>query len=230
MELYLITELLKVHFNYCINLDCYTFNGANPTEETALTYSNPNSQLHFIIWNVGNDTRVSTFIINRQEQFLNNGANFVIGVRDMYCSNYKNFSSCIDLNLNCELIKENKKYLEDNLVFFKKVKVLFAIMEIEAWVVSFNNLILEYAYDQLTENFMNALYNLQQRDPENTLFKPSQELHNLLHLVGLRYVKKQVDQKSIVSNLRNEDIQNLLNSTNCKSFNKFFEYLNLSII
>ena len=102
------------------------------------------------------------------------------------------------------------------------IHLCYAIMEIEAWVLGLSDFF-ELIDEGLTLDFIKKELNLdlENTDPETTIFNPATTLSKIFNLVGKPYGKKQGEIDSIVSLLSKQDYEAFLKKEQCMSFNVF---------
>lgn len=89
-ELIFVREFLKQWYSYdsnAVGFDCYNLL-ANEFCDTAYKYGSEDSENYFFLVNVGNDRSVLSSIIGRMMFLQNKGFQLVIGLRDMYSTQY----------------------------------------------------------------------------------------------------------------------------------------------
>lgn len=184
------------------------------------------SEHFYQIINVGNDNTVLKTMIRQARFYQNLGFQRVIGLRDMYSDQYKRLAegSHIDETLNerfisgiqFEIARQNWNSL---------LHMQFAIMEVEAWLLGMENLLLRINPALTVEQVHQDLGISLNRDPETQYFHPAAILKKIFALVGINYDKHESDISSIMGLLTKEDFLQLLASDKCSSFKKFFTVL-----
>ena len=195
-----------------------------------------------MIVNVGNDNSVLSSIIGRLKFLRNKGFQLVVGLRDMYSSQYIKDARKHEIvdevsQRHVESVKEVLRDLEGG-VF---VDFHFAIMEVEAWFMGMDGLMermeveawfmgmddfMERLDGRLTRDFVSQNLNMSlDDDPEKTMFHPAAELGKIYALVGKQYDKHKSDISSIMSLLTNDDYLRLIHSGKCNTFKMFAESL-----
>ena len=71
-----------------LSIECIALRRKNVSYST-LQYSSPDPAIHFLIGDVGNDTRVLSKIKEVEKGYFKNGYIAIIGLRDMYSDEYK---------------------------------------------------------------------------------------------------------------------------------------------
>ena len=186
-------------------------------------YTNKQAEVHFLIINACNDEKVLSAIKEREEGLIQKGYEKIIGLRDMYSNAYKKrTSSTINDAVTREFIDGPKEIIQ---MMSKpdKIKIYFAIMEIEAWFLGMYNLFkrldssLQIGYIKEELGFDISIIN-----PQNDFFKPSDIVANVLQLVGRKYEKSESDVESICSIMNKDDFNNAFENGRCDSFKIFF--------
>ncbi len=227
-ELIFVREFLKKWYNYDANVvgfDCYNLL-ANEFRDVAYEYGSEDSENYFFLVNVGNDGSVLSSIIGRLKFLQNNGFQSVVGLRDMYSTQYIKDAGKREIvdavsKQHIESVKDVLQGLENGTF----VDFHFAIMEVEAWFLGMFRfmgkidecLTADYVRDKLGINL--------EDDPEKTFFHPAAELGKLYALAGKQYDKHQSDIMAIMSHLTNDDFIGLISSGNCQTFKSFVESL-----
>ena len=216
-ELLFVRELLiRTIDNNDLSFECFELMAGRqfpfPYEQ-----SSPTAKIHFLIINVGTDERVLSEINDRGTKYTNQGIE-IIGLRDMYSEAYKKYSNQIDqkvINMICQYHEKIIRQINhsDMIHFF------FAIMELEAWFLAMYRIFERIDPSLTTENIEKKLnYDLERDDPEKTYFHPAVQVVQILQLAGRNYKKHQSDVLSIVSQINEEDIKNVISNNFCSCF------------
>ena len=225
-ELVFVREFLLKWFVYDgnqIGFECYNLEN-NDTHPTAFAYGSEQSENYYLIVNVGNDNSVLSAIKTRLQLLLNKGYQVVVGLRDMYCKQYRNevANATIKSEINELFISATNDQIAQ-IENGKAIKFHFAIMEVEAWLLGMpkifsakdNLLTIDYIKQNLSINL--------DCDPETTIFHPAKEMDNIYSLIGDKYDKHLSDISSIMSSLEKDDFATLIQSGKCNSFKLFAE-------
>ena len=227
-ELVFVREFLKQWYGYDVNavgFDCYNL-FAKEFCDAEYKYGSEDSDNYFMIVNVGNDNSVLSSIIGRLKFLRNKGFQLVVGLRDMYSSQYIKDAQKYEIvdevsQRHVESVKEVLRDIEDG-VF---VDFHFAIMEVEAWFMGMDGF-MERLDGRLTQDFVSQNLNISlDDDPEKTVFHPAAELGKIYALVGKQYDKHKSDISSIMSLLTKDDFLRLIYSGKCNTFKMFSESL-----
>lgn len=160
---------------------------------------------YFEITDVGNDNTVLSKILKNESFLKSAGFEVVIGLRDMFSKEYRKAnerSSEISQDLNRKFIEGAKEALG-----YKKteieIKLHFAIMEVEAWILA------------MMEEFPSD------KDPETTVYHPAEELKKICRDSGGDYDKHEEQVMALLSRFKKDDYLRLLESGRCASFREF---------
>jgi len=221
-ELIFVREYLLRKYDYKITIECRTLFTDSDYRTTKYDYTNSSSDLVVSIINVGNDVAVLSRIKKRENYMWKSGYDKIIGFRDMYSEKYKESSNVINANITNRFIDGYNDQIS-KLSKPAKVKLYFAIMEIEAWFLALTS-VLERIDNRLTVNFIltRLRIDLNNIDPETEFFHPAQKLDDIYKLINQRYKKKEDDVEAILSKIGKEDYQELNGINKCNSFTKFF--------
>lgn len=227
-ELIFVREFLKQWYSYDaskIGFNCYNLL-ANEFRDAEYKYGSEESENYFMVVNVGNDNSVLSKNLENLNFIQNKGYQLVIGLRDMYCSQYKKDvkGQLISETVNQSFIQSVKDVL-CNVPNGQYVDFHFAIMEIEAWFIAMHEYMLKLD-EKLTPDFIKEHTGLDlDVDPETAIFHPANELAKIYSSVGKQYDKHQTDISSIMSKLTPDDFLLLISSGKCPSFKRFAESL-----
>jgi len=181
--------------------------------------------LFFLLVDVHGDEGVLSSIKEREINLVEKGGyERIIGLRDMYCEQYlKNSPSNIDNKVsamiidNCESVIQSMRYND-------RIKILFAIMELEAWFLAMYNLF-ERTNSLLSVDYIKnrTAVDLKDKDPEKEFYRPSQELNTILNLCGMQYKKKKGEIENIAKNIAVTDLVDARENDRCEHLGKFLE-------
>lgn len=227
-ELIFVREFLKQWYNYDANMvgfDCYKLL-ANEFCDAEYRYGNEESENYFFIVNVGNDGSVLSSIKKRMVFLKNKGFQIIVGLRDMYSSQYIADAGKREINDSvCQQHIESVNEVLQGIENGTFVDFHFAIMEVEAWFLGMAGF-LEKVDGMLTLDYVQKQTGLNlEDDPEKSVFHPAAELGKIYSLVGKQYDKHQSDISSIMAKLTTDDFINLIESGKCQAFKSFAESL-----
>ena len=172
-------------------------------------YMNENAEIHFFIVDVGNDEKVLSAVKEREKSLFESGYEKIIALRDMYSKKYsKRSPRRIDENVTRAFIENAHKTIEE-MSEPARIKMHFAIMELEAWFLGMYSIFPKINDRLIVEHIGDKLgFNLSIIDPQTEFFKPTDIVDNILQLVGLRYKKSEHDVESICSKINTNDFYN----------------------
>lgn len=224
-ELIFVREFLKIIYEYHgLHIECYTLFSDFNLRPEEYSYGNENEENYYQIINIGNDKAVLSRIKKRMPSLTKAGFEKIIGLRDMYSSEYKDRSKTI----NNDVIKSFREGVEKQLAEIpnhEKIKFIFAIMEVEAWFLAMTELI-EKQHSELTIKRIKEELNfdLVKDDPEVTYFHPAIILKEIFQLVNMDYKKHKDELNAFFSHAQYQDFEQLImDETKCESFHLFFK-------
>lgn len=227
-ELVFVREFLVKWFNYdsnVIGFDCYHL-FRSEFRDASYSLGTLDSENYYMLVNVGNDCSVLSKIRDRMQHLEKLGYQLVIGLRDMYSTQYikdakgRRIDSIVT-QLHIDAAKEQIAHMDGG----EKVNFHFAIMEIEAWLLGMDRF-LQAVDERLTIDYVSQNVGINLTDnPETSFFHPAAELAKIYGLVGKIYDKHETDISSIMSSLQVEDFKILMQSGSCQSFKSFVESL-----
>lgn len=228
-ELIFVREFLLRIFEYQnINIGCYnlfTNNNLNATEYAFPNEFDEQLDFYFEIINVGNDNAVLSRILRREQHLWNSDFQKIIGLRDMYGKAYREEAQNhqISETLNQLFINSVQEQINTRAKRPDDIHFIFAIMEIEAWLLGFQEVFVEID-DRLTVNFIyqNLGFDLKNIDPETTFFHPTNNLNDIYNLANLSYTKKRSEIERLISFLSKDDFELLEMEEKCTSFSNFY--------
>ena len=182
-------------------------------------------EVHFLIVDAANDTKVLSAIKEREKDFFKKGYETVFGLRDMYSDEYCKRSSIIDDGLIRNFIDRANQTISE-MSSPENIHLHFAIMEIEAWFLGMYNLFCKID-NTLSIEFIEERvgYNLREIDPQREFYKPADELDRIFRLIDGQYQKSQQDANRIASQIDETDCANATENGRCQSFNDFYHQL-----
>ena len=227
-ELVFVRDFLLKWFEYDtdrLGIECYNLK-SSVAYSTPYPYGGQQSDNFYMIVNVGNDNSVLSEIKSRLQLLLNKDYQVVVGLRDMYCKQYRN--EVIDSKVKAEINEAFILAASEQILQIEggdAIKFHFAIMEIEAWLLGMPK-IFSSKSDLLTTEYIHQKLNVDlNSDPETAFFHPAKEVENIYSLVGDKYDKHLSDISSIMSSLEKQDFIALIESGKCNSFKLFVETL-----
>lgn len=227
-ELIFVREYVQRITDYTnIYGECYTLETDHNAVPTEYKFGSENADRQVNIYNVQGDGRVLSAMNRREQNLLASGFDKIIGLRDMYSEQYieANGGRTINHELNQRFIEG----MNDQIGPKPHYRFIFAIMEIEAWLLGIDNFHLKLNKNLTIENLETEFgFNIADIDPETHIFHPANTLSKLNELAGLgKYTKHHDQVNGFVGCLVKQDFKNLLNSQKCNSFKLFHEALSL---
>jgi hypothetical protein len=185
-------------------------------------HPNKNAETHFWILNVRNDEGVLSTIKGREKGLIQQGYDKIIALRDMYSEKYcKRSPREINKNVTRAFIEKAHKEIA-KMSEPARIKMHFAIMELEAWFLGMYN-IFERLNSALNINYIKKKlgFDLSTIDPQIEFFKPADIVDKVLQLVNSQYKKSEHDIESICSKIDTNDFSNAFENGRCISFKNF---------
>lgn len=224
-ELIFTRNLLFKIFNYqYLSIDCFKLHSSS--ENRVFSQSNPNAAYHFQIVDVGNDSKVISYIREQFNYLVSRNFEMVIGLKDLYSKAYRKRSKVVDEETNRLFINKQTEVLRSIPNHSNRIRLFFQIMEFEAWLLSMPNL-LEKVDDELTVEFIdeNLGFNLNDIVPQNEFLHPANQFKEIMSLAGISYKKTKAQLESIVSKIDDEDINDALENGKCPAFSSYYSEL-----
>lgn len=184
----------------------------------------PDPQIYFCIINVHGEEGVLSSIREREKQLISVGYDEIIGLRDMYSETYLKLSpKRINDVVTNRIISSHWSTIQ-KMTNWNKIKLYFAIMEIEAWFLGMCNLF-QKIDPILTVEFIKQKLNIDLKtvDPQKEFYKPSDQLDSIYALCGRKYGKKRNEIENICSKMQIEDYCDAKESARCKCFDDFYQ-------
>ena len=202
----------------CVELLAHTLSGAYYEHRC------PDPEIYFLIIDVHGDEGVVSSIKDREVTILETqGFEQIIGLRDMYCDIYNKLSPGTINQLVSDAIKNGCRSTIDQLNNADRIKLFFAVMEIEAWFLAMYNLF-EKIDSLLTKEYINANigYNLEIIDPQTEFFKPTDKVKDIMNLCGQRYRKTKSEIERIAHRMSIDDLDDARENGRCDCFDGFY--------
>ncbi len=193
---------------------------------------------HYLVVDVGNDERVKSVILARQEGIWDEGYQQIIGLRDMYSEAYekafdqsnlgkKLSKRTVDLGVVSKFLKEGNSFTPADHPSAGTCHLSFAIMELETWFLAMPDVL-----SKALGLDVNEVNDIIQSNTDQTFDEfdyqfvhPADILDKIYGKAGKSYGKKESQVKSIVSHIRQEDYENLYLTGVSASFCAFYELL-----
>lgn len=179
---------------------------------------NPNAIYYILIFDVGGDGGVSSAIKEKAEAMIaDSGYNYLLALRDLYPRPRTDKKAVIEAFYR----------IFDGYLFSHQIKLILAIMEIEAWFLSDYNLFstiessATYSFIKQKLNINLAIENPESYD------HPSKVINNIFNLSGKEYKKREADSYKIAYKIDYEFLccsREVLDKV--KSWNYFLDSVN----
>ncbi len=221
-ELIFVRNLLRNTIdNSKLSFECVQLRG-NIEHSFPYLYENPRAEFYFLIVDVGNDESVMTTIKERERSYFEKGFEKIIGIRDMYCAQYRARSRIICDEVSQQFIEAHNRVVQ-GLKNCDHIVICFAIMEIETWFIAMYTL-LQKVDSALTVEYIKSKlgFNLRAIDPQRVFFHPSDELRKILELVGKTYGKSKHEIEMLTSRVDLNDVEMGIQDERCGSLKGFF--------
>ena len=109
------------------------------------------------------------------------------------------------------------------MTYHDKIRLYFAIMEIEAWFLGMYN-IFQRIDQVLTVQYIkqNLGIDLISVDPQKAFYKPTKQIQQIFRLCGRDYSKKESDIECVCSVMQLADFGDVRENNRCSCFNNFY--------
>lgn len=221
-ELIFVREFLLKWHSYDVDLECRALRGGNVPHPVDYDYPNNFAPLHFQLISVGTDVAVLSQILRHEQRLYNAGYESIVGLRDMFSEDYIKIVKNRSVNQT-----ENENFYSGALATIQakafqatKIKLCFAIMELEAWWIGIPSLW------KGIDNTIKKQHQTSFEEPES-IFHPAVFVDQLFQAQQSTYKKKKGEVESIVGRISREDYVELLGSQRCPSFCEFVQHLHL---
>lgn len=208
-----------------LSLECWELLAHRRLFPVHYKYSCPNPDIHFMIVNVGGDERVLSSIKDQERSLIEkSGYERIIGIRDMYSEAYRKLSpGMINENISNQFIQSHNSTIQ-KMTHHTRIKLYFAIMEIEAWFLAMYN-IFQRIDSILTVGYIEEKlgFDLKTSDPQKEFYKPSNQVRYVLLLSGRQYDKKESDTENITSKMELADFDTATENNRCQCFDAFYQ-------
>jgi len=221
-ELIFSRILLQLVFDpSCLSYQCIKLIG-NKSQEVPYPCSPPNPKCHFQIVNVQGDGRLISYLSERIDTLVEK-FDLIIGLRDIFSDEYEILSNVISPDAINNLINNQKLLVLKKTDKPHRVKLHYAIMEFEAWILSMPRLF-SGIHNELTVEYIDEHlgFDLNTISPQSEFCHPANQLTNILELVNINYKKSWHDIESILCHLNQDILEQLFNEWKSSSFNSFY--------
>lgn len=188
-------------------------------------YPNDYAEIYFLIVNAGGDEKVLSSLRDEQKKLIETGGyEKIIGLKDMYCGVYRKRSpGVIDKKTSNMIIEEHNKTIRD-MTYFNRIKLYFAVMEIEAWFLGMYNLF-QKIDPLLTVQYIKQKLgiDLKSVDPQKEFYHPYVQVKRILELSEGQYRKKAKEVERICAKMDSSSFNNATENDRCVSFADFYK-------
>ena len=223
-----VYQCIKEHYQnnwMSFRLECLNLDPADAANDLR-DYGDATAPDYFLIYDSCSDESVSSDIRDRYEGHRKEGFDKVIGLRDIYSERYiELFGRKHLVRKEVEVFVKEMRQAVINDENHELVRLQFAIMEIEAWMLAISDVFAQI------DNRINAQW-LAERvqfdvnaDTETTLIHPYAKLLDIYRSISRTYGKHWSEIKEIMFKLKQKDFDRLYNSGRCNSFKEFMDVL-----
>jgi hypothetical protein len=185
-------------------------------------YKNPSANIEFLIIKANNDEKVVSAIKERAEGLIKQGYMNILGLRDMYSERYaKTSKGFINNQTTDDFIKGVNSIIQD-MDCHDKIKIFFAIMEVEAWFLSTWE-IFEKIDSSLTYSCIKTKLKFDSKLDPRIYYRPSREVKKILK----DYDKSKGKVCKIVNKLEIEHINKVIEDNRCKEYEDFIDEIKI---
>lgn len=220
-----IYQLIGEHYQWdwskvrieCLNLD--PVDAADDLRNIGLDTS-PD---YYLIYDSCSDTAVASDIRNKFRSHKEEGFDKVVGLRDIYGESYiELYGRQLNPQNVAEFIKDiQEPFLElDNSGI---IRVRFAVMEIEAWMLALSGVFKKIDQRLDAEGLLSLAGIDINNDPQTTYFHPFSQLEDIFRSIGKNYNKHWREIKTFVFKIKQADFDSLYYSVQCQSFRDFHD-------
>lgn len=185
-------------------------------------FGDEQSDDYYQIINVGGDNKTLSAMLKRAEKMVGAGFQLIIGLRDMYSGLYRDLSpNIVSSATNNEFIRNAEAQIARS-PFSSQMKIHFAIMEVEAWILALLDKWIDpiVSVEQLA-NVFDVNWNL-----ETDIYHPAAVVTEISKLNGgTPYDKHRGQVNSIFSNIDKANYEALYQSNRVPSYNAFIDSL-----
>lgn len=223
-EMAFVYQMLLTHYDSDwtqIRIDCFNLHNVETTPKPD-DYGMENAPNQFLLRNVGNDESVVSCLLEDFNRLHEKGYEQIVGLRDVYGENYK---KQYGHSLKKDDIATFMEGMKDVLGNSAEVKLHFAIMEVESWMLAiaarhtFSVIDSRLSSDWIKKNGGVDV----EKSLEYSVFHPAVVLSNVMKSVGKEYSKHWDDIKKIIFKLEKEDFEELYRSKKNSSYCEFYD-------
>lgn len=229
-ELIFVREYLRKRFEYQdLEIECRKRQFGR-FDKVPYPIPNPNAKFHFRIIDVGGDGNVLDSMLSDENLLQRIGYEKIIGLRDMFSESYKKAVKQplrIVPAISDKFIERANSRILEQAKSPTKMKLCFAIMEIEAWFLAIPNI---WAKKGISTVQLKSIFKADSStiDPETTFLHPTETIKDILKIINEPYRKQADEVESLVGKITKQDFEDLQNSQKCNSFKEFASNLTLN--
>ncbi len=229
-ELIFVREYLRKRFEYQdLEIECRKRQFGR-FDKVPYPIPNPNAKFHFRIIDVGGDGNVLDNMLSDENLLQRIGYEKIIGLRDMFSESYKKAVKQplrIVPAISDKFIERANSRILEQAKSPTKMKLCFAIMEIEAWFLAIPNI---WAKKGISTAQLKSVLKTDYStiDPETTFLHPTETIKDILKIINEPYRKQADEVESLVGKITKQDFEDLQNSQKCNSFKEFASNLTLN--
>lgn len=200
-------------------------------ENPTYCVGNPEANLVFDIFDIEGDGNIVASLLKYKDKPIEHQA--IIVLIDVYNPNDNSVKGKIRKEwVYPENVKRKKITTLDvihttlkNTEVLDKLKLCFAVMEIEAWILGMWS-IFERIDARLTETKLKEILGVKSfPNPETEYVHPAAKVKTIYEEIGKTYKKEINEIKNLCNKIEPEDLQALYDSDRCASFNEFYDVL-----
>lgn len=216
--------LLRLFDPVKISFECYELLAHN-LHAAPYVYPNapnPQTEIFFMIVDCHGDEGVLSTIKEREHNLIGKGYDAILGLRDMYGGTYHKLAhGSIKDSVSKRLMQTHAAEIQ-RMSHCDRIKLYYAIMELEAWFLGMYDLFQKIDPILTTEYIKQKLgIDLKSIDPQLSFYRPSEELNSVLALCGRQYKKKEGDIEGLCAKIALKDLDDVITNNRCKSFREF---------
>lgn len=225
-KIFVYNLLLRVFDPSKIKIDSLQIRSGNNFEKDSYQYNNLNADFEFLLIDAGSDVGVVSSICGRSRKMISIGYHSVVGLRDLYCREYKKLSPRIINRTISEKIINSAKETVSTLGLGSAVCLFFSVMELEAWYFGFPQALERIGYPV---SDINRVLNLDilSIDAENSFYKPKSKIEKIHLAVKTTAFDEVKFAHRISSQITIEEIVSTINSGRLSRFKMFVDYLHV---
>ena len=148
---------------------------------------------YFLIVDVGEDSKVTSDMLENYDNMKKNDYSKILGLRDLYPQKRED---------KPKVLAAIQKIINQNNLSPQLCKVILAIMEVEAWFLADPDLFTQIDHRLTSQYILEKLqYDLRHDDPEIRYEHPAAAVGKIYELVGKQYRKRESDAYNIAKSI-----------------------------